>query len=320
MSSDVKCRQIATGFVTKFHVSQLILYTGADDETAFQLACRDDDQHKVRGIRAYRGEPVTGRKYCTFLVEFSDGELCWIQYGPDLCRTEVFGEYCAKTPELRILLMPILRAVEMLKTERVLSIPQSFTTRTWFLDLRIFSFTWYDSLQLPESDTMTYVIEATFHKYTNTRKTRAEMFVPLFKEFLRNLDFYWFRVNAYRRLEHCTTESIVMVDDALITQYPYILDASIIPARSPSEEFPPLQAGTMANRLGKYSNRVSKQEQTKSNIAIPRSQPRVKIDDNTSSDNLELTSEVQTEIVAPAREIRRSSRFQKNTLSAEPKK
>ena len=320
VSSDVQCRQIATGFQTKFHVSQLILYTGADDETAFQLACRDDEQHKVRGIRAYRGEPVTGRKYCTFLVEFSDGELCWIQYGPDLCRTEVFGEYCAKTPELRILLMPILRAVEMLKTERVLSIPQSFTTGTWFLDLRIFSFTWYDSLQLPESDTKTYVIEAVFHKYTNVRKTRAEMFVPLFKEFLRNLDFYWFRVNVYRALEHCTAESIVIVDGALISQYPHILDSSVIPARSPSEEFPPLQAGTTANRLGRYSNHVSNQEQIKSNVAIPRSQPRARGDRNTSFDNHEPTAELQTEIIAPVKEIRRSSRLHKTETSAEPEK
>ena len=216
--------------------------------------------------------------------------------------------------------MPILRAVEMLKSERVLSIPQSFSIGIWFIDLRVFSFTWYDSLQLPDSDTTTYVIKARFHKYTNARKTRAEMFVPLFKEFLRNLDFHWFRVNVYWRLELCTTESTVLVDDTLVTKYPCILDASIIPTRSPSEEFPPLQAGTMANRLGKYSNHVSNQEKARSNVAIPRSQPRLKIDDSISSTNLETTSAVQTEIIAPAREVRRSSRFQKTMTSTEHEK
>ena len=318
VSSDVECKQIATGLLAKFHVSQLILYTGADDETAFQLACRDDEQHKVRGIKAYRGEPVTGRKYCTFLVEFSDGELCWIQYGPDLCSTEAFGEYCAKTPELRILLMPILRAVEMLKSERILSIPQSFSIGIWFIDLRVFSFTWYDSLQLPDSDTTTYVIEARFYKYSNARKTRAELFIPLFNEYLRNLDFYWFRVNVYRRVEHSTLDSTVVVDDTLIAKYPCIIDSSVVQAKVPSEEFPPLQAGTMANRLGKYSNHVSKRESTESNIAIPRSQPRDRINDKVSSTNLEMTAAVQSEMVAPAPEIRRSVRFQKNMISSEP--
>ena len=81
-----------------------------------------------------------------------------------------------------------------------------------------------------------------------------------------------------------------------------------------------MQAGTTANRLGRYSNHVSKQEQIKSNVAIPRSQPRVRGDQNTSFDNHEPTAELQTEIIAPVKEIRRSSRIHKNETSAEPEK
>jgi hypothetical protein len=85
-------------------VSRVVLYTGANDETAVEMALRDDDQYKVKGILAHRGEPVSPRKYMTFLTRFSDEKEVWVQYGPNISSTEAFQIYISSHPELKILL------------------------------------------------------------------------------------------------------------------------------------------------------------------------------------------------------------------------
>jgi hypothetical protein len=50
INAEVTCRQVATGVIKIFHNSRLVLYTGPDDQTAFDLACRDDDQYRVKAI------------------------------------------------------------------------------------------------------------------------------------------------------------------------------------------------------------------------------------------------------------------------------
>lgn len=273
-NSDVVCRQVATGEVRVFHVTRLILYSGADDETAFQLACRDDEQHKLRGIKAYRGDPIKGRRYCTFLVEFSDGETSWIQYGPDLCNTEAFETYCISMPELKILLLPTLKAVEFLQEARTKVITRNIAPDCFYIDLRVLSFTWYDSLSLPNSDELTYVVEANFSQYTNKKKTRAEIDIPLFGEKLRNLDHYWFEANAYRTQ---LTTSVIHLDRASLLTYPQLLDTTrSIPKQD--EEFPPLLAGTPANRQGKYQRIVSAGSKLVSKVSQPRTEPRPSIE------------------------------------------
>ena len=271
-NDEVQCRQIAHGTVREFHVSRLIPYLGPDDHTAFELACRDDDQYKLRGILAYRGDPLAGRKYCTFLVEFADQDTCWIQFGPDLSATEAFESYCLSKPELKILLMPTLRAVDFLRQIRQQPIPRTSTPDMCFLDLRVLGFTWYDSLELPDSDTQLYVIAASFSKFTNKKETRADMFIPLFNEYLRNLDKYWFETNAYRLQ---LPVDAVLVDKLFLNRYPQLLSSEV--QQPPVDVFPPVIAGTPDNRQGRYANRPRKEPSSQAAVSKPRSQPRLPI-------------------------------------------
>ena len=238
INAEVTCRQIATGVVKVFHNSRLVLYTGPDDQTAFDLACRDDDQYRVKAILGYRGDPTSGRRYCTFLLLYADDDQSWVQFGPDLSSTEVFETYCNSKPELRILLMPTIRAVAMLQQYRQTPIPASFIDAEFFLDLRALSFTWYDSLQLPDSDTTTYVILARMQKYTNKKHTRADVSLPLFKEILRNVDAYWFFAWGHRT----TLVGVTLVDDLFLQRYPQVLDASADVALTHDDGYPPVFA------------------------------------------------------------------------------
>ena len=301
-NDEVQCRQIAHGTIREFHVSRLIPYSGPDDETAFQLACRDGDQYKLQGILAYRGDPLIGRKYCTFLVRFADQDTCWIQYGPDLCSTEAFETYCLSKPELRILLMPTLRAVEYLQEMRRQPIPRTSTPEVCYLDLRALGFTWYDSLSLPDSDTHLYLIGASFCKFTNKKETRAEIFIPLFNEYLRNLDKYWFETNAYRLQ---VPNDATLVDHVFVKRYPQLLESEII--LQEELQLPSVTAGTPDNRQGRYSSRLHPDPHPDPNVSKPRPQPRPPIGEPSTQETSPITN-------IPAQQLtRRSPRFQQDT-------
>ena len=137
--------------------------------------------------------------------------------------------------------------------------------------MRSLSFTWYDSLQLPDSDTHTYVVVAVMQKYTNSKKTRAEVFLPIFNEVLRNLDSYWFSSWAYR--PSLTDETLV--DAAFLERYPQVSDPNASVPHLPDLGFPPVLAGTPANREGKYSHKVTdSHEVLPPTVTTPRSVPR----------------------------------------------
>ena len=167
--------------------------------------------------------------------------------------------------------MPTLRAVAMLQQYRQTPIAASFIDSEFFLDLRALSFTWYDSLQLPDSDTITYGVVARMQKYTNKKHTRAEVFLPLFNEVLRNLDAYWFFAWAHRT----SLANVTLVDDLFVQRYPQVVDASVTVPLTNNESYPPVFAGTPANRDGRYSNHLPVSvDPASSRASSPRDMPR----------------------------------------------
>jgi hypothetical protein len=176
--------------------------------------------------------------------------------------------------------MPTLRAVAMLQQYRQTPIAASFIDSEFFLDLRALSFTWYDSLQLPDSDTITYVVVARMQKYTNKKHTRAEVFLPLFNEVLRNLDAYWFFAWAQRT----SLANVTLVDDLFVQRYPQVIDASVTVPLTHNEGYPPDFAGTPANRDGRYSNHLPVSiDPASSRASSPRDMPRQGNSTNTTA-------------------------------------
>ena len=119
---EILCRQVATGVQRQFHISRVYPFSGTKDE-AFELACRDNDQYGVKEIIAYRGDPVSKRRFMTFLVIYVDGDRSWVQYGPDLVANTIFQEYITAIPELKILRFSALEAGNYIARSRRLAIP-----------------------------------------------------------------------------------------------------------------------------------------------------------------------------------------------------
>jgi hypothetical protein len=132
----------------------------------------------VSRILGYRGDPLHGRSYCTFLTQFADGDQCWLRYGPDLYETIAFADFIDSKPELIILNDTVRFWGNALRECRTRPISQLRHDDRFYLNLRALGFTWYDSLNLPHSDTTDYFVEAVFLRHPTNPK-RGYVFIPL---------------------------------------------------------------------------------------------------------------------------------------------
>ena len=98
------------------------------------------------------------------------------------------------------------------------------------------------------------------------------MFIPLFNEYLRNLDKYWFETNAYRLQ---LPVDAILVDKLFLNRYPQLLSSEV--QQPPVDVFPPVIAGTPDNRQGRYANRPRKEPSSQAAVSKPRKQPRLPI-------------------------------------------
>ena len=241
-----------------FHISRLIPYTGRDDNEAFELAMRDDEQHLTKSIKGYRGDPVKGRMYMTFLVEYSDGELCWVQYSIDLKQNVQFNNYIRSIPELFTLTDSRFNMAKILQDMDKQNID---VKKEFYMDLRALGFTWYDSLKLPDSDTTTYRIKAVVQKGNNAKL--ANVILPdLNGEVIKSLKQSWFHIHAKVT---SINNSFVLVNDNFIQQYPKILDGSPLHAEQNLKVLEPACAGTYSERRvtsDSYKDRDGKEHTT----------------------------------------------------------
>jgi hypothetical protein len=249
--SDVTCQQLATGKQHIFHVSRLRPYTGPDDHTAFELACRDGDQYQISRILGYRGDPLHGRSYCTFLTQFADGDQCWLRYGPDLSETIAFADFIDSKPELIVLNDTVRFWGNALRECRSRPITQIHHGDIFYLNLRALGFTWYDSLNLPDSDTTDYFVEATFLRHSSNPK-RGFAFIPLLDRSpsCRPIAADWLLLHAKNR--SLPPDSVLIREDN-IALYPQV-QHTYFPTEIP-KSFTPAIAGTPAERRGSYHSR-----------------------------------------------------------------
>ena len=274
---EVFCQQCATGVRRQFHISRLYPFAGTADE-AFQLACRDDEQFQVQQILGYRGDPVAARRFMTFLVLFGDGDRAWVQYGPDLVTNTAFQDYIKLIPELKILSMSAINAGNYIAKTRRLTITPKIAPEKFFIDLRVLDFSWYDKLELPQSDTQLYVVEAQMKSLTKS-KTRAEVYLPAFDEVIKDVDYFWFEANATRLY---IPDDSILVDEEFLAANPKVLGNQNKERQRVLERlYSPVLAGTPANRRGVFrpSRQVASSDKQGQPIQ-PRSVSRQQQDDH----------------------------------------
>jgi hypothetical protein len=259
---NVECEHLAKAHLVNpvFHISRLTPYTGRNDRSALEMAMRDEEQFITVSINGYRGEPSTGRMYMTFLVQYNDGDLCWVQYNNDLKSNITFSRYIETIPEL--VAITFSRSDWIKKVKEMDKLPMTVPNE-FYLDLRALGFTWYDSLGLENSDIVTYRIKAITEK-DNARAKSANIRIPdLNNEIMRGLKSSWFFVYA-RVVE--LNETFILVDKDFVKRHIKIHKNETLEQVAPPSVTEPAIAGTYPERRGlKQKRRVSFSELEKVN-------------------------------------------------------
>jgi hypothetical protein len=219
--NDVQVRSLVFDNIVTFNIDHLKLFIGAEHE-ARTMAMLDKNQYLITEILAYRGDPAK-RSTCLFLIQFDDGDLIWVPYSRDITETQQFETFCNARSELYLLLFSAAEASTMMAAINRTNISEVAPGSNVFVNLRFFGFEWYNSLGLPNSDTINYVVAFTYMRwYHKTTFTKIVAACSIFDEIWPvNHNF----VRAYGS-NYVPSTSDVVVTSTLIHQYPQIITSS----------------------------------------------------------------------------------------------
>ena len=183
------------------------------------MALLDKNQYLIKDIQAYRGDPMT-RSSCSFLIWFEDNDLVWLPFSPDISNTVQFEMFCNSRPELYTLLYSQLESQKMIAALNRFPITEVNPGDSVYVDLCFYGGGWYNSLDLPSSDSLRYVAMFTYVKwYNKTIRTKIVAQCALFyEEWPVNHHF----VRSYGSLKVPLVGS-VLVDSELVHRFPHIL-------------------------------------------------------------------------------------------------
>jgi hypothetical protein len=216
--NDVQVRSLVYDNILTFNLDHLKVFIGSESE-AKAMAMLDKNQYLIKEVQAYRGDPAT-RSTCSFLVWFEDNDIIWLPYSLDISNTAQFETFCSTRPELYTLLYTQLEAQKMIAALNRSPICEVKPGDTVYVDLRFYGAGWYNSLELPSSDSIRYVVLFTYIKwYHKTSYTKIVAQCLLFKEeWPVNHHF----VRSYGSCKLPPAGSVI-VDSELVNRFPHIL-------------------------------------------------------------------------------------------------
>jgi hypothetical protein len=214
--NDVQVRSLITGVLSILHSSTLKLFLGTRDE-AYELAKTDFEQFEIDRILYYRGQPET-RSTTEFYVRFQDGSEVWQVYNNDLATTVQFEAFCRSRQELMPLIYSATIAAQRKKTTNNTPITAVQPGIRIYINLRFFNWTWYKNLQLPNYDTVDYVVAAIYDRWIGMTRKKIKLSIPIFNE-VHNFTHY--DVLTYGNNRELLPDQ-VLVDARLLRRYPQI--------------------------------------------------------------------------------------------------
>jgi hypothetical protein len=221
--NDVTCKHVIMGNIEVLHVSRLGLFFGNMD-AAKRMAMIDHDQYEVETFLAHRGDVYT-RTTMEFEVRFKDGDIKWLPFSDDLFKTIQYEEYCRSKPELQLLLFKAKIATEKIREWNSSPIVDIKPKDEYYVDLRCYGATWYNTLSIPDRDHITYVVLYQYMDYKNKSHTKINARCPIFNEVFTV-------ANDFIKLYGCNKglapngQNIILIDDAFIKQYPCVLPST----------------------------------------------------------------------------------------------
>ncbi len=168
----------------------------------------------------YHIEDPLKRSTTEFLVKFKDGDQKWLPFNNDLSTTLQFEEYCRNRTQLFPLLFSDKIWKKRMREVNMIGINMVSPGITFYLDLRYFGDAYYQSLQLPNSDLIIYVVECRYIKFLHKDETIIVAECPLFKQ------KYNFNATAVY-LYGCNfklNDKMKLIDNNFVLQFPQIFN------------------------------------------------------------------------------------------------
>jgi len=219
--NDVTVRHLVQDSVHDLHVERLKRFFGSPEE-AYEMALRDYNQYEVERILAYRGDPMK-RSTMQFQVLFKDGDTRWIPMILDLTDSHPFNHYCNRITPLRVLLYTAEEARKQVAERNRTPIKAVKPGDVVYVDLRCYGFGWYESLDLPDMDNLTYVLEYRYQEFATRQHLKIWSVCPVFNE--RHCVDHTF-VYTYGSFFKVDSATMVLIDRAFIRRFPKLLGDS----------------------------------------------------------------------------------------------
>jgi hypothetical protein len=212
-ANDVSVQHMATGEVHKYDVNDLKLYAG-DREEAYDMARRDKDQHVIDKVLYCTGDRLK-RTTLMFTVRFAAGDTVKVPYSKDLFDSIPYEEFCNSKPYLRHLRFTVKEADKFIQGIKKQPVHGYRKDQVVHLDIRVYGDTWFNKLELPDVDTITYVSNFII-TLCNTKS--VTMINPLTKDH--------HKFNAYELYCFVHTEfndsTMVVIDESFMVKYPQV--------------------------------------------------------------------------------------------------
>lgn len=188
-------------------------------EEGYQLALRDKDQYIIKEIISYRGD-VFKRTTIELLVEFEDGDIVWLPFSNDISSTKQFESFCKLKAHLTPLLYTDKIWKNMMKTINNTPILNVEMNMRFYLNLRYYGDNYYQKLDLPNKDTIDYMVECRYIRWLNKEHTSVKVECMLFNE-----KFNWNTVTVYLYGGIIKLmDKMFLIDGEFIRKYPKIME------------------------------------------------------------------------------------------------
>lgn len=217
--NDVQCRHLCMKTVHTFHVERLRPFYGSRAD-AERVALLDHDQYEVQEILYYRGDPLV-RTTMEFYIRYADGDQRWVTWHKDLFDSVPYENFCRSRSELFPLVYTIKEAERRMTEINRQPITAVAPGHEVYVDLRSRgSCTWYDSIGLPRSAELKYVLKCTYMAWIGVQKRKLSLRCELLR-ILYTVNHYF--VVSYGSVTHFDPDTMVLVDKDLCKKYPKIL-------------------------------------------------------------------------------------------------
>ena len=217
--NDVECRHLCMKTVSKFYVEDLKLYTGTRED-AEAVALLDFDQYEVDRILYYRGNPEI-RTTMEFYIKYKDDDEKWVTWNKDLFESVPYEEFCRKHPPLFPLIFTKKIADQKIREINATPITEVIPGSTVYVDVRSRGgTTWYNSIGLPDSEKLTYVLRCVYGQWMGRAKKKIKISCEVTNEEW-TVDHYF--VRTYGCLRNFNKQRMVLIDQDLCRQYPLLL-------------------------------------------------------------------------------------------------